>query len=81
MATPKRITKSITSEELRVAKIPVIVSLGFVNTSQEETLWIFPKATAKEIKKMDSKSAKWIASDAIQELTSKEVQERLQGKK
>ncbi|KKS71079.1 MAG: hypothetical protein UV41_C0006G0031 [Candidatus Daviesbacteria bacterium GW2011_GWA2_42_7] len=43
MATPKRITKSITSEELRVAKIPVIVSLGFVNTSQEETLWIFPK--------------------------------------
>ena len=36
--------------------------------------------TAKKIQGMDSKSAKWIASDAIQELTSKEVQERLQRK-
>jgi len=34
--------------------------------------------TAKEIQKMDSKSAKWIASDAIRELTSEAVQERLQ---
>jgi len=33
--------------------------------------------TAKEIQKMDSRSAKWIASDAIRELTSKAVQERL----
>ena len=32
---------------------------------------------AKEIQKTDSKSAKWIASDAIRELTSKAVQERL----
>ena len=34
--------------------------------------------TAKEIQKMDSRSAKWIASDAIRELTSEAVQERLQ---
>ena len=34
--------------------------------------------TAKKIQKMDSKSAKWIASDAIRELTGKAVQERLQ---
>jgi len=33
--------------------------------------------TAKEIQKIDSKSAKWVASDAIRELTSKAVQERL----
>lgn len=33
--------------------------------------------TAKEIQGMDSKSAKWIASDAIRELTSQAVQERL----
>lgn len=33
---------------------------------------------AKEIQKMDSKSAKWIASDAIRELMSEVVQERLQ---
>ncbi|WEU39759.1 MAG: DNA alkylation repair protein [Candidatus Odinarchaeum yellowstonii] len=33
--------------------------------------------TAKEIQKIDSKSAKWIASDAIRELTSEEVQKRL----
>ncbi len=33
--------------------------------------------TAKEIQKMDSRSAKWIASDAIRELTSERVQERL----
>lgn len=32
---------------------------------------------AKEIQKMDSKSAKWIASDAIRELTSKRTQRRL----
>ncbi|MHC1605595.1 MAG: DNA alkylation repair protein [Candidatus Methanofastidiosia archaeon] len=34
--------------------------------------------TAKEIQKIDSKSARWVASDAIRELTSKAVQERLQ---
>lgn len=33
--------------------------------------------TAKEILKMESKSAKWIASDALKELTSKAVQKRL----
>jgi len=34
--------------------------------------------TAKEIQKIDSRSAKWIASDAIRELMSEAVQERLQ---
>lgn len=33
--------------------------------------------TAKEIQKMDSKSAKWIASDALRELTSDKIQKRL----
>ena len=37
--------------------------------------------TAEEIQKMDSRSAKWIASDAIRELTSESVQIRLQAKK
>ncbi len=37
--------------------------------------------TAKEIQKLDSKSAKWIASDALQELSSPAVQKRLQSKK
>ena len=37
--------------------------------------------TAKEIQKIDSKSAKWIATDAIRELTSKEVQKRLHSEK
>ncbi|MBU2597799.1 MAG: DNA alkylation repair protein [Actinobacteria bacterium] len=32
---------------------------------------------AKEIKKMDSKAARWIASDAIRELTSEKIQKRL----
>ena len=32
---------------------------------------------ASEIKKIDSKSAKWIASDALRELESEKVQERL----
>lgn len=35
---------------------------------------------AKEIKKLDSKSAKWIANDAIRELTSSKVQEKLKKK-
>ena len=37
--------------------------------------------TAREIQKMDSTSAKWIASDAVRELISEAVQERLGGKK
>ncbi len=36
--------------------------------------------TAREIQKIDSKSARWIASDAIRELTSAAVQDRLQSK-
>jgi 3-methyladenine DNA glycosylase AlkD len=35
---------------------------------------------AKEIQKIDSKSAKWITSDAIRELTSDDVQRRLKKK-
>jgi 3-methyladenine DNA glycosylase AlkD len=37
--------------------------------------------TAKEIQKIDSKTAKWIASNAIKELTSQSIQKRLEGKK
>lgn len=33
--------------------------------------------TAKEIQKIDSKSAKWIANDAIRELTNEKIQKRL----
>jgi len=36
--------------------------------------------TAREIQEIDSRSAKWIAADAIRELTSQAVQERLQAK-
>jgi 3-methyladenine DNA glycosylase AlkD len=34
---------------------------------------------ADEIQQMDSRSARWVASDAIRELTSEAVQKRLQG--
>jgi 3-methyladenine DNA glycosylase AlkD len=37
--------------------------------------------TAEEIKRMDSRSAKWIASDALRELTSDAVQRRLRRRK
>ena len=37
--------------------------------------------TAKEIQKIDSKTAKWIASDALKELTGQSIQKRLEGKK
>jgi len=33
--------------------------------------------TAKEIQRIDSKAARWIASDALRELTSEAVQKRL----
>ena len=36
--------------------------------------------TAKEMQKIDSKSARWIASDAIRELSGEAVQERLRKK-
>ena len=35
---------------------------------------------ARELEKMDSKSARWIAKDAIRELTSEKMQERLKTK-
>jgi len=37
--------------------------------------------TAKEIQKMNSKSARWIASDAIRELMNEKIQKRLKSKK
>ncbi len=37
--------------------------------------------TAKEIYKLNTKSARWIASDALRELTSEAVQKRLSSKK
>ena len=36
---------------------------------------------AKEIQKLDSKSARWIAADAIRELTSEAAQKRLEKRK
>lgn len=36
--------------------------------------------TAKEIQEIDSKSARWVAADALRELTGQAVQERLQAK-
>jgi 3-methyladenine DNA glycosylase AlkD len=36
--------------------------------------------TAKEIQKIDSKSARWIALDVLRELTSEGVQKRLRRK-
>jgi len=35
--------------------------------------------TAKEIQQMDSRSARWVASDAIRELTGEAVQKKLRG--
>ena len=37
--------------------------------------------TAKDIQNIDSRSAKWISSDAIRELTNETIQERLQKRK
>ncbi|MEE8194746.1 MAG: DNA alkylation repair protein [Dehalococcoidales bacterium] len=36
---------------------------------------------AREIQQMDARSAKWVAADAIRELTSPAVQQRLRGKR
>jgi 3-methyladenine DNA glycosylase AlkD len=37
--------------------------------------------TAREIEKIEDKTARWIAADALRELTSEKVQERLKKKK
>jgi len=36
--------------------------------------------TAREIRKLDSSSARWTTSDALRELTSEAVQKRIKGK-
>ncbi|MDH7508691.1 MAG: DNA alkylation repair protein [Methanomassiliicoccales archaeon] len=48
----------------------------------KRSLYLNSKAieTAKEIQSMDSRSARWIASDAIRELTSEGVKKRLRAK-
>jgi 3-methyladenine DNA glycosylase AlkD len=48
----------------------------------KRSLYLNEKAleTARELQQMDSASARWIAADAIRELTSKAVRERLQAK-
>jgi len=38
-------------------------------------------AAAREIREMDSKTARWVASDALRELTSEKVQKRLVSKR
>lgn len=47
--------------------------IGKKNTSLNKKAIV----VASEIKKMDSKSAKWIAADALRELKSEKVQERI----
>ena len=35
--------------------------------------------TAEKIQKIDNKAAKWIAKDALKELTSEKIKERIKG--
>jgi len=44
---------------------------------RNQNLNIFAIKTAKEIQRIDSKSAHWIASNALRELTSEKVQQKL----
>ncbi|MEK7130405.1 MAG: DNA alkylation repair protein, partial [Patescibacteria group bacterium] len=45
---------------------------------RNKRLNVLAPKTAKEIQKIDSKSAQWIASDAIRELQSAAIQKKLE---
>jgi 3-methyladenine DNA glycosylase AlkD len=64
------------SDERNYVKKAVNWALRHIGKRNSE-LNVKAVSAAVEIKKMDSKSARWIASDAIRELTSEKVQERL----
>ena len=52
------------------------LSFTYVNYRAFE-LWSSFMPRRKEIQKLESKSAKWIANDALRELTSEKVYKRL----
>ncbi len=72
------ITKQSTDEKKYVKKA---VSWALRNIGKRSTILNKKAITcAKKMSKIDSKSARWIASDALQELTSEKVQKRLERK-
>lgn len=68
--------KSQSTDERKFVKKAVNWALRQIGKRNPELNKIAIK-TAEEIKTIDSKSARWIASDALRELTSEEVRERL----
>ncbi|PIZ97658.1 MAG: DNA alkylation repair protein, partial [Candidatus Levybacteria bacterium CG_4_10_14_0_2_um_filter_35_8] len=55
-------------------------ALRQIGKSRNKNLYKLALKTANEIKKMDSKSAKWIASDALRELLSENIVKRINKK-
>jgi len=73
------IKKEATDERIYVKKA-VNWALRQIGKSRNKNLYKLALKTANEIKKMDSKSAKWIASDALRELLSENIVKRINKK-
>ena len=73
-------TQEVLDRLKRGANPKHVVGMARFGISSTNTLGIaIPvlRGLAKEIQKMDSKTARWIAADALRELTSEKVQNRL----
>jgi len=71
----KAIKREATDERIYVKKA-VNWALRQIGKSRNKKMNILALRTASEIKKIDSKAARWIASDAIRELNSPAIQKR-----
>jgi len=70
------IKREATDERIYVKKA-VNWTLRQIGKSRNKNLYKLALKTANEIKKMDSKSAQWIANDAIRELNSNSIKNRV----
>ena len=73
----KAIKKASTDQRNYVRKA-VNWALRNIGKFRNQNLYKLAVETANEIKKIDSKSAKWIANDALRELKSEKIIKRLQ---
>jgi len=67
-------------DERNYVKKAVNWALRNIGKFRNQNLYNLAVETANELKKMDSKSAKWIASDALRELESEKILKRLHNK-
>jgi 3-methyladenine DNA glycosylase AlkD len=69
--------KKAANDERNYVRKAVNWALRNIGKFRNQNLYNLAVKTANELKKIDSKSARWIASDALRELSSEKIKERV----